>query len=72
MRSASAAMVALLSEQVAELDLHSELLVQRGRRLCESKRVEPQLDKRHSRIEALRLQSGQIGEQLTKARDMRP
>ena len=48
MRSASAAMVAHSSKQLAELDLHSKLFVQRAYRLRENERIEPQLEKAES------------------------
>ena len=54
------------------MDLEPEFLVQRTGRLSEREGVETEFDERDVRVEAVGLQSGQIREQLAKARDLRP
>src|SRR5260221_45743 len=61
----------VLIKQLAELYFEAEPLVQRACRLRESEGIESEFDKRNRWIKAFGLQSGQIGEQLTKARNMR-
>src|SRR5262249_46203397 len=57
-------------KQLSELDFDAEPLVQRSCRLREGKRIEPEFDERNRWIKAFGLQSGEIGEQLTKAGNM--
>ena len=58
-----------LLQQLAERDLHVERLLQQERRLGEDERVEAELEKRGSRVDARRVHARQIGEQASQAVD---